>query len=194
MSSEQKALAMIAVAKEHGWTGSWETDPGTEYAGVVFKRNSEQLEISWINNQLTGPPKYTFAGTKANLHSAAVAKRTLAGQPDMDLAVRRMRKQKTEFEEGEEIDATKHDLPFDLIESSNKEILLACRGSVIIFKNLISGRAERVFIDPYKNRNFNKMYPVYKITTSSTGRRALNFLEPGGMFRAVGLDSILQVQ
>lgn len=195
MSSEQKARAMIAIAKEHGWTGSWETDPETEYAGVVFKRNSERLEISWINNQLTGPPKYEFAGTTANLHSAAVAKRHLTGQPDMDLAVRRMRKQKAVTEEDAEvIDATKHDLPFDLIESTNKEILLACRGAVLIYKNPISGRAERVYIDGRKNRNFNKNYPVYFISRSSAGRRALNFIEGGGMFRAVGLDTILQVQ
>lgn len=204
MTSKTKALNFATLAKEHGWTGSFETDEENDYAKIIAKRKDEELEIEWVNNQLAAPPKYRFAGTEANLHSAAVAKRTVMGAPDMRVAqMRRRRAQRTartaqqqNSSNGAEVqlEVKQFELPFDVIESPNREVLLACRGNRVVYLNRITHMAEMVFIPKEKNRNWNKLHPVYYMTTASSGRRIINFIEDSGMFRAIALDTILQVR
>lgn len=277
MTSKTKAMNFATLCKENGWTGSFETDEENDYAKIIAKRKDEELEIEWVNNQLAAPPKYRFAGTEANLHSAAVAKRHVTGLPDMRVAQMRRRRQmrqeraKTvsdfdkatakkfvdraikagklfpetacescgELEQFGEIrtlrahhhagyapenrlnvtwlcekchkaahkaqqnssngaevalEVKQFELPFDVLESPNREVLLACRGNRVVYLNRITHMAEMVYIPKEKNRNWNKLHPVYYMTTASSGRRIINFIEDSGMFRAIALDTILQVR
>lgn len=204
MSSEGKASAFATLAKAHGWTGKFELSEDGDYARIIAQRRDEKLEITWVNNQLNGPPKYWFAGTEANLHSAAVAKRHITGDPDMRVAQMRRRRaaraqraaqqNSDNGQEAEVLPITQYELPFDIVESPNKEVLLACRGNRVVYMNRITNVAEMVFIPKEKNRNWNKLHPVYYMSTSSNGRRIINFIEDSGMFRAIALDTILQVR
>lgn len=195
MSSIQKAGDFIKLLKLHGWKGKFDKDSITDYAKIWAKREAEQLEISWINNQLTGPPKYWLADTEMNLHSAAVARRIVTGQPDMQAYLkRRRRKAKVQRAEGDSDSPTqetfRHELPFTP-ESSDKEILRAIRGSTIIWKNRISGLPESAFVPKDSNRDLNN---VFYVAESSEGRPFVSFISQEGTFRAVALDSILQVR
>lgn len=200
MTSIAKARKFISVAKANEWTGAWETDPETDYAKVTCKRKSEVIEISWINNQLVGPPKYTFAGIDSNLHCAATARRTLEGQPDLEQHMKRHKRkaraakvaQKNSSEGVDPLDESQWaELPFDIELSPDPVILKACRGSTIVWLNKLSGSLEMAYIPVDKNRDLiNKFF----VAESSSGRGYLSFVDGNGTFRAVALDAIKQVR
>ena len=207
MSSVSKAGRFAATAKEHGWTGKFNASEDQEWAEVICERKGEHIEISWFEDKLTGPPKYSFGGVELKLHSTKVATDKLTGKPDLEQVTRHRRRAvraqqaaqtMSTTDEGGHVavltDVEPDILPFDVEESSNKDILVACRGASIVFVNRISGLADMVFVHPDKNRNWNKLHPVYYISVSKLGRKSINFIENSGAFRAVALDSILQVR
>lgn len=195
MSSIQKAGDFIKLLKAHGWKGKFDKDDATDYAKIWAKREAEQLEISWINNQLTGPPKYWLADTETNLHSAAVARRIVAGQPDMRAYLKRRKRkarlQRTENNSSQPVqEPLRQELPFSN-ESSDQEILRAIRGSTIIWKNRLTGLPESAFVPRDSNRDLEN---VFYVAESSEGKPFVSFISQEGTFRAVALDSILQVR
>lgn len=207
MSSQTKAGQFAAIAKENGWTGKFNVGEDGEWAEVICERDGEHLEISWFENKLTGPPKYSFSGVELKLHSTKIATDKLRGKPDLEQVTRHRRRavraqqaaqpMSTNGTEGEAAplaDVEADILPFDPEESSNKDILLACRGATLIYVNRISRLADMVYVHPLKNRNDNKSQRVYFISVSQAGRKSINFIENSGAFRAVALDSILQVR
>lgn len=200
MTSRTKATNFAKHAKVCGWGGTIEFDDDTEYAKVTAKRGSEVIEVEWINNQLVGPPSHTLAGVKANLHCAATAKRVMEGQPDMDLHMKRAKRaarkakasEKTSStEEASEEKVEQHVLPFDVWESPDHVILRALRGSTIIWRNRISGLPEMDVIPVERNRDLQN---TFFLSESKDGKPFVSFMNNEGVFRAVHLESILQVK
>lgn len=195
---------MAKIAKEHGWTGSIEVCHDSDMATLEATRDGEWIQVVWVANQLNGPPKYTFNGQPSNLHSAAVAKRVLTGKPDVEAYMKRRRRKdaaptvpqitSSEQEEPSEagpIEITQHQLPFEINVTPDNKILKEIRGSTLIWYNSISGTAESCRVPVDKNRDLEN---VFFIAESSKGRAYVSFMDPNGVFRAVGLDAILQVR
>jgi hypothetical protein len=197
LSAIQKAGAFVQILKENGWKGKIDADEKNDYAKIFAHRDQEKLEIEWYGNQLVGPPKYEFAGTVAKLHSAAVARKHVRGRPDVQLYIKRKRRHaraaKNNSSNGApvEIDVTQHELPFDIETSTDKEILRVLRGSTIVWKNRFTGLPESEYISRERNRDLTN---VFYIAESSKGRPYVSFMTDQGVFRAVGLDVILQVR
>jgi hypothetical protein len=201
VSAVQKAADFIALLKENGWKGKLDLDEKNDWAKIFAHRDQERLEIGWCVNQLIGPPKYEFAGTIANLHSAAVARQHVrASKPDMSIYLKRKRRkvravqranQNNSSSAPEEFDTTQHELPFDIHESTDKEILRAIRGSTIIWKNTLTGMPESEYVPREMNRDLNN---TFYVAESSEGRAYVSFMTSGGVFRAVALEQILQVR
>ena len=204
MSSEGKAKALATLAKEHGWTGSIDMCYDSDTATLKAQRDGESFLVEWCSNQLNAPPSYEFGGVESNLHCVATVKRVIKGKPDLEAYMKRRRRQKAVPQntssqpdevsgpvEDQTIEITQHQLPFELDVTPDNKILKEIRGSTIIWYNSISGAAEisRVPID--KNRDLEN---VFFIGESGAGRAYLSFMDPNGMFRAVGLDAILQVR
>lgn len=207
MTAIYKATQFAQLAKEHGWKGSFVHDHDQDYAKVEVERKGEQIRIEWINNQLLEAPHYTLNGIKARLHCASVARRTLAGKPDMDLFLKRQRRANraatraggttagtanNSSGDGEAVDDLTPNLPFDInSENADAEILKACRGSTLVWRNRFTGVAEMAFIPKEQNMDLKNSYYIGE---SSTGRPFLSFRTADGIFRAVGFDQMLQVR
>lgn len=201
MSAAQKAGDFIQLLKANGWKGKLDLDEKNDWAKIFANRDQERLEIGWCDNQLIGPPKYEFAGTTANLHSAAVArKHVTASKPDMSIYLKRKRRRVRAVQRASqnnsssaevEFDTTQHELPFDIDESTDKEILFAIRGSTLIWKNTLTGMPESEYVPREMNRDLNN---TFYVAESSQGRAYVSFMTSGGVFRAVALEQILQVR
>lgn len=201
MSAIQKADDFIQLLKANGWKGKLDLDEKNDWAKIFANRGQERLEIGWCDNQLLGPPRYEFAGTVANLHSAAIArKHVTASRPDMSIYLKRKRRkvravrrtgQNNSSSVEIELDMTQHILPFDIEESTDKEILLAIRGATVMWKNNLTGMPESEYVPREMNRDLNN---VFYVAESSKGRAYVSFMTSSGVFRAVALEQILQVR
>ena len=212
MSSSAKANGFIAEAKRYGWKTAWRAAKDFSWVEVTATRTGEKIVIEWNNNQLTGPPQHFVHGVQANLHSAAVAKRTLAAvTPDLDLyhrrsksATRKAAVQPTPKQNSSNGSAAPepsvHELPFDIHEDPDHVILNAVRGNTIVYRNTISGLTESALI-PYRiadGKNGVKVFNydlqnVFYLAESSAGRAYLSFMDANGRFRAVALDTLVGV-
>lgn len=207
MSSLGKAMKFIELMKKNGWKGSLKRDDPNDYACLIAHRGDERLEISWTANQLTFPPKYEFAGTRANLHSAAVARRHIeANGPDIKLYMKRRRRKvrvarkpvatsmPRQNSKGDDVAVPafeQHTLPFDIHESSDKEILRVIRGSQLIWINRLTGQPESAHVPVNLNRDLQN---TFFLADNAKGRTFVSFMSSEGVFRAVYLDAILQVR
>lgn len=205
VSAIQKAQDFIELLKENDWKGDFKFDEDTDYAWVRATRKAEVLEIAWSNNQLNYPPRYTLAGVESNLHHAGIARRVVTGNPDLHAFAKRVKRraraaQRQQASPGTpqqnsssalpQVDTTQHELPFDVNTSSDKEILMAIRGSTLTWRNRMTGEPELCFVPRESNRDLNN---VFYIAESSSGSVFVSFMDAQGTFRAVALDAILQV-
>jgi len=196
VSSESKARKFGQEAEANGWTVTITTSDG-DRCDVRCTRGDEIIEIFWVANSLTETPKYTLAGRTTSLHNAAGATRQLSKKPDLNKVYKKSRRatQKIKVEagettDGESIPIVRHELPFDIWESSDKDILRACRGSRVVWLNSMLGVAEVAFIP--KQSNMDLTHTFY-VAESSSGKPYMSFMDEHGRFRAVHLESILQV-
>ena len=197
MSSEGKARKFAGQAEANGWIVTV-TDAGDDRFDVRCVRGDEIIEIFWVANSLTETPKYTLAGRTTSLHNAAGATRQLSMKPDLNKVYKKSRRvtpTKVQVEAGETTDGgaipvVRHELPFDIWESSDREILRACRGSRIVWLNKTIGTAEVAHIPKQSNLDLKN---TFFIAESSAGKPYLSFMDELGRFRAVHLENILQV-
>lgn len=227
MTSEAKAQQFAAVATANGWDAKITNGDGSDHWICDCRRGDEHINIFWIDNTLTETPKYTLAGITTSLHNKATATRQLSQKPDLQKAYRRTKRSAGgnalraakvgseliggadvsavsggEDSEGLGVTALKHELPFDLLESTDKEILRAIRGNRIVFLNSMTKLPEAVHVPKPMNMDlskFNISYvghksarPTGQILDPDKGRAMVNFVTPNG-FRSVHLDSILQI-
>lgn len=199
MTSITKAAQFIELLKTNGWKGKLEQDPDTDYAKIEAARAAERLEICWVENKLAVPPLYSLAGVTTQLHYTADARKVVTGRPDMDMFVKRRRRKARQAaravvagaQQNMSIEPEKQELPFDIHEDSDREILLAIRGSTVVWENEMTGLAESSFVPRESNRNLEY---VFYLAESSSGRAFVSFMDVHGTFRAVHLDKILQVR
>lgn len=223
MTSEMKAEKFKKEAELHGWavvvgTGS----AGGDHIVVDCNRGDEHINIFWVNNILTETPKYTLAGVTTSLHNAAQATRQLSQKPNLERAYRRTARRvglKAATVGGsladpsagggsggqgpEALPIVRHPLPFDLWESTDKEILRALRGSTIVYLNQQLGYALSTRIVKQLNMNllhFNLVQagekparPTGDRLDPNKGRPIVNFIATDGGFRSVAIEQILQV-
>jgi hypothetical protein len=80
-----KANKFIRSAKERGWDTKYQILSSDDaHIEVTATRGPEKVVISWVRNQLNGPPIYTLHDMTLKLHSAKVAHATvLAPKPDL---------------------------------------------------------------------------------------------------------------
>lgn len=224
MSSEGKARKFEGIAIDNGWTTRIK-ELGSDHWSCNCVRGDEVIDIFWVDNTLTETPKYTFAGATTSLHNSATATRQLALAPDLKKAYTRVRKSSravrgtTERSEHlrpaaevpEELaiqllEQAQDQLPFDIWESTDKEILKAIRGSSIVFLNALTKQPEVVHVTKSLNMNlslFNLSYageqsarPKGLPLEQGRGRPMVNFIALEGYsknFRSVALESILKV-
>lgn len=202
MTSIDKAKSLASFAKEKGWTGEFEFDYDQDYAKLNLHRGkNEDIIIEWVNNQLNGPPTHIISGIDFRLHCAATARRVIENKPDIDKYTKRVRELKraarrtaNDSSESEVVfaDDLVPDLPFDInAEGVDSEVLRMCRGATLIWRNRLTGLAERAYIPRESNRDLKN---TYFIGESSTGRPYLSFKSESGVFRAVAFDQMLQVR
>jgi hypothetical protein len=217
MTSEAKARQFATVAEQNGWKVKVEeVDAAEDHWNVDAERGDELINIFWVNNTLTETPKYTLAGNTTSLHNKATATRQLALKPDLKKAYRKPRRVRGaaigaqlldgdgggEESSGGILPAVRHELPFEIWESTDKEILRAIRGSRVVYWNALLQRPEAVAVSKQQNMNlslFNiSQYPdrphrpTGDILDPAKGRPILNFVTLEG-FRSVALESILQI-
>ena len=213
MSSQQKADAFQKEAENNGWTVECSFGDGPDHVIVDCRRGDEHINIFWIQNTLTETPKYTLAGTTTSLHNKATATRQLSLKPNLERAYKRSTPRRAQQGIGAVSDSSesapadalpivRHPLPFDLWESTDKEILKALRGNKIVYLNTILGYAQAVMIHKQLNMNllhFNIVQagekparPTGQLLDPEGGRPILNFVTVEG-FKSVAIEQILQV-
>lgn len=200
MSAETKAKKFVTEAERHGWEHKIEIK-GDE-AHVYCTREAERLYIWWRGDtgKLIETPKYTFGGHTISTHNAAGAYRQLAAKPDLSKVYRRSQRIRiSSGEEEGEIPVVRHTLPFDIDESSDKEILREIRGSRLTWLNRQTGMAEMAQV-PYKVTRSGSVIlmntdlkNVFYLAAGNDDRAYVSFMDGEGRFRAVYLDNILQV-
>ena len=214
MTSQRKAEKFAEVAQEHGWETEVTERPdlGDDYWETNCNRAGEHIHIFYTNNQLTETPKYTFLGRTLSLHNTATATRKLATEPDLTKTYKRVAPKRSARLQAPMLDETpleeedptvlfaRRDLPFDIVESSDAEILKAVRGSTLIYWNSLAKRVEREFV-PYivgKDRNvqiFNvDLEDTFYQAETDEGKAYLSFMNINGEYRAVHLENILEVR
>lgn len=195
MDSSRKAERFQVWAEEAGWSTVLE-DEGDDRVSVTCSKDGQQIYIWWQNNALTEGPRYTFGGIDKSLHNQAGAKRQLTAKPDWSKASKKQRKQESKIEDSgtdepeesfEESIVMSTTLPFSM-EDSDEDVITVLWGRSITFVNSINKAIESEPISKEKN----KYSDVCNLTTTSSGRRIINFVCPSG-FRSVGLDAIVQV-
>lgn len=213
MSSQQKADAFTKEAEANGWTVEHSYGAGgTEHVIVDCVRDDEHINIFWDHNRLLETPKYTFSGVTTSLHNQATATRQLSKKPDLERAYKRKARLQVPPPSGDPSEApaiplTRHSLPFDIWESTDKEILRALRGNTIIYLNQQLGYAEAVHVSKLLNMNLRHYnlsqageppwLPDGYLLDPEGGRPMVNFIAMDGYsksFRSVALENILQVR
>lgn len=214
MSSVGKANSFMKIAQSCGWETKWKASDDYEWVEVTATRGGEKVVITWMSNQLNGPPEYTFNGVLTKLHSAAVAKRTVqAVKPDLDAYKRRSKRASAKLaqagtptenssgaSEPSPLDPSEYTLPFDIREDPDSVILKAIRGNTLIWRNSMTGQYESEFV-PHKiadGRNGAKVFNwdlenVFYLASSSTGRDYVSYMNINGVFRAVALEALIGV-
>ena len=213
MSSQQKADAFQKEAENNGWTVERSIGAaGTEHVVLDCVRDDEHINIFWIDNSLTETPKYTFAGNTSSLHNKATATRQLSQKPNLERAYKRTARRVVPQEQSDSgepaaIPLIRHELPFDIWESTDRKILRNLRGATIIYLNTLLGYAESVHISKPLNMNlahFNLSQageppwrPDGYLMDPEGGRPMVNFIAMDGAsksFRSIALENILQVR
>lgn len=212
MSSQQKADAFQKEAENNGWNVDCSIGAGSDHVVLDCTRDDEHINIFWVENSLTETPKYTIAGVTTSLHNKATATRQLSQKPDLVRAYKRSPRRSVSEEpssapEQPAAALTRHGLPFDLWESTDREILKALRGNTIVYFNNLLKNAEVVHIDKRLNMNLNHFNlsqagekpwrPDGFLLDPEGGRPIVNFIAMDGYyksFRSVALESILQVR
>lgn len=205
----RKAENFGNVATSNGWDVRYEVkspDVPEPFLYVYCERGTpgksrEKVSIFWEGTRMHTAPRYYWNDEfKWGLHNTADAKKQLAGKPDMKRLLKsaQSKAKKGMISEDDplitegfgEITDEQRDLPFDIWESSDAEILKAVRGSTILVLNSISRRTEAIHIPKEKNRNLKH----FRIDMNKAETKPiLHFIEGSGVFRSVHLESILRV-
>ncbi|QNJ55366.1 hypothetical protein SEA_LITTLEFELLA_55 [Gordonia phage LittleFella] len=207
--SVTKANRFIETAMEAGWETRYKIlDKGTHHIEVTATRGPEKIVISWVQNQLNGPGRYTLHDMEVGLRSAKVANATAAApKPDMDrYATWQRRNARARAGNGtgqagsSTVQEAEYSLPFDIDEDEDSTILKAIRGNTIVFKNTMTGLVESCHV-PWRIsdgkggvRVFNRdLENVFYLAENEGGRAFLSFMDVNGQFRAVHLDRLIGV-
>lgn len=191
-SGNDKADDFMDEAEDAGWAVEFITDD--EYVVVKAKREfvdlgsglrcDELLELSWSPTRLvdahhvSGLPGdvakrlSSVKGAIALLHSQAPRSKakTNGRQVDREEPVKRI---------------LKEDLPFDIENAYDDEIIEAVQGRYLIWWNNTSEDYEKHFCLKQKNH--------IRIETGQAGRAILTFISPEG-FRSVALEELVRVK
>lgn len=191
----KKAIQFMAKAAEFGWESSSEVKGDETHVTAI--RGGEKLTIWWKGNALIASPQYSYMGRKVGTHNTAGAYRQLAAKP----VIKPHRRRRAILQDQPETEQpiVRHELPFDILESPKSEILKAIRGNTLTWLNGMTGKVETSMV-PYKVsdkggvRLFNTdLKSTFYLKTGRNGRQYVSFMDPNGVYRAVYLDSILQV-
>lgn len=206
--SEPKAQKLLDYALESGWEGELEHGEG-DTARVVLTRGEETLDLLWRDGSWGGAfdwstVSYSLNGSTRRVQNASAAKKIIAGTPDYSRKTRTPGGRKggtvKASDNGGVPTPRKQALPWDPHEADDADILQACYGKTLIWRNTFTGAEDREQVTPaytdsksgrYHKANYDKR--IYHITTGSNGRRSLNFVSNHG-FRSVGLDTLLVVK
>ena len=195
MTSLQKAEKFAALAAEKGWEpkidGSEMVDNGR--VDLTITRGEESISMWWMENSMTEGPIYRLNSYETRLRNASAAKKQLDQPPMVDKVARRRKPREDDFVyDVDNIEVDQTYLPFDSIESPNKEVMLAIRGNTIQWVNSFGGFLQATHVPRSKNRNLD----LFKVTRNPEGRRIIHFIgDDGGetAFRSVYLDRIVRV-
>lgn len=195
-SGNPKADAFMDEACAAGWDVEWEwVDNDVNAVQVVAKREyiagalrtHEELHFAWYRNRMENA--FYVAGHENDvakkISSVAGARPYLTGTPpqpkpknvktsqvDREVPVKRIPKEM---------------LPFDIENAYDDEILDACRGKTLVWRNDTSENYESATVIGKNPRH-------YRIETGTAGRAILSFVSVEGGFRAVALETLVQVK
>lgn len=184
----EKANRIIEIALENNWITEYEHAPDMSWFDLTCTRGAEVIEISWVGNQLCGPPEYSYLGQTKKLHSAAVVRRKLT-----ETHLQAKRPITSSPTKKSKIAST---LPFDIWEDESDTILKACRGATLVWQNGFTGEVEECYV-PYVSggKVFNiDTKNVFYLDESKTGRPYISFMDLNGVFRAVALEALVAVR
>ena len=203
-----KANKFISTARENGWDTKYKILSADDaYIEVTATRPNEKVVISWVRNQLNGPPIYSLHDMVLKLHSTKVATQTItASKPDMERYVKWQRRQRNSAANGSretnpEVDVSQYSLPFDVDEDPDSVILKAIRGNTIVYKNSMTGLVETAHV-PWRISdgkggvrvfNHDTTNVFYLAVGETTERAYVSFMDANGQFRAVHLDRLIGV-
>lgn len=199
----KEAGKLEKAGAEHGWLVATK-DESNGHAGTetvitvtcVATRGQEVISIWWENKRLLEAPTYTLAGRVVKLRNASACVQQMAKAPDFEKSARRIKALKRKGLNTQDVEPDPDSLPWIFLEDpSDKDILRSCYAKSIVWRNQTTNEVETDVIvrssDAFnKKGNFNAS--TYHISTSSTGRRILNFLGVFG-FRSVAFDTVLRI-
>lgn len=194
MTAISKATKFIQLCKENGWQGEREFDYENDFALVKVHRDHEILEIEWLDNQLTGPPKYSYNGITVRLHCAATARKNIERSPEIarrqeSQVKRRAPRLKSSFSSSQTSSIPM--LPFTIGETPDREILRVCRNKTLVWWSDLMQAEQQAHIPKTKNVD---LHNVYYIGETSVGKEYLSFCDENGSFRAVSFSAMLRLQ
>jgi hypothetical protein len=191
-SLDDKVRALVDCAGANGWDiadhgQSLEFSRGAEFISAVFEGNAwDAMTSVWVN-----------LGRTLRLPNLNAALSRLTGRPeDVPPPGRPGRRA------GAVKRATEPYMPFDLTDD-DEVIMLSCIGRELVWLNSFSGEEERAYIAPteYREAVVKGRKVQQKVTNRHTrvhkngaGRRMITFVEHGGGFRTVALDSLVAVR
>ncbi len=215
--SVRKANKFIIAAKESGWETRYQIlSSEDQVIQVTATRGAESVTIEWANNRLSFSPEYKFHDMELKLHSTIEAVRAVQRhKPDLDrygVWLRRTRRKSkavqnftdplygNDEEDRGEVPPETQNLPFNIKEDSDLEILKAISGNTIVYRHGISGAVSSVLV-PWRlpggrkgmrlmNRDTTN---VFYLALGKEDRVYLSFMDSEGQFRAIYIDQMIGV-
>jgi len=186
-SLDRKIDVTRAWAEEHGW------DVVDRGQSLELSRDAEFIVAVWeLNAWDSVLSAWTMDSYSLRLGSLADALRRIAGHPaDVIEAAEEPRRRRQKR-------PTRRNIPFGL-DDDEDEILDAVVGGTLVWVNSFSGEEETAVIPPDSSVDAKGVEKIHnrhlKISTSSTGRRILMFVDYMGTgFRSVALDALVAVK
>lgn len=203
---KSKALKFESKAHEFGWeTKEFINELDGMRWTITVTRGDESLCCWWDDKSMLEAPIYRLGAYENRPRNLAAAMRVLEAKPDITKAYKRIKsgstRQANPEPRGDALDGegpemgvvagtVRYELPFSIETDPDSVILKELRGARLVYLNEISGAAEITSIPRDKNYDLED---TFYLTESSAGRAYVSFMDGLGMFRAVHLDSILQV-
>lgn len=207
----KKAERVIAKAEGTTPPWQWETEDAGDLYTLTLTRGEENMQIVWDtskNDALVHPLTYSLSGVReTRLRNVSAALKLVEGSPDYTGRKAKKTVSKPRPTEADEKDwePVAIPLPFDPLESTDRDIVKSIVGKRIVWRNTMNGEYETAVVPPRERveikdaDNPGKMKWVLRtsrnitIKTTSAGRRVLTFPAVNEQFRSVALDQIVQI-